>query len=120
MAGITLGAGEIQPATQLESPKVLRQGVDNSGAEQVVETQFMTTKIKNFVWGPTGGEKQACPWSATRVSLSGYKKRLPLSEGSGRRCSQGGCWCPARMIVHSLAHRVMPNVNLAAVEGEHC
>lgn len=38
MAGIRPGAGEIQPATQLESPKVLRKGVDNSEAEQVVET----------------------------------------------------------------------------------
>lgn len=51
MAGIRLGAGETQPATQLESPKVLRKGVDNSGAEQVVETQLTTTKIKKNLFG---------------------------------------------------------------------
>lgn len=54
------------------------------------------------------------------VSLSGYRTKLPLSEGSGRRWCQGGCWCPARLIVPSLVCRVMPKVNLTAVEGEHC
>lgn len=90
-----LGAGEIQPTTQLESPKVLRKGVDSSGAEQVMETTLTTTN-KPILLGEASLSSechvQEFPCQGTK---QGNKR------GSGRRGCQGGCWCPAGLIVHS-------------------